>query len=101
MDQKTRYEKVAAEEKNPQSLQQRAASCMAQSDSTGSKAIQFLNKYLSLYQNDNEAWKYLKNLYLRQLNYEQAKFCLEELILISPNDYLLQLQYAETLAAIG
>ena len=65
------------------------------------KAIKLLCSYLELYCNDREAWKQLSQLYMNQHNYTLAKFCIEELILLAGEDYLLHLQYGEMLYNIG
>jgi len=77
-------------------------------------AIMKLNEYLSLYANDMYAWKELMNLYLKQHNYELAKFACEELLLLPTQakdatgevssggeDYLLHMLYAEICYNIG
>jgi len=64
-------------------------------------AIKALNEYLELYSNDKEAWKQLLNLYLTQHNYELAKFVCEEIILITGEDYLYLMMYAEILYNTG
>jgi len=95
------YKKLLDSSDEKTSLLKHQIAVLAQAEQTSSKAITHLNKYLGVYQNDKDAWIFLKNVHLRQMNYEQAKFCLEELLLITPNDYLLHLQYAEVLSAMG
>jgi len=100
-DRVANYKKLVDTSDEKPSLLKRQIAILSQAEPNGSKAITSLNKYLGVYQNDKDAWVFLKNLHLRQMNYEQAKFCLEELLLITPNDYLLHLQYAEVLSAMG
>jgi len=100
-DRVANYKKLIDSSDEKPSLLKRQIAILSQAEPTGTKAITSLNKYLGVYQNDKDAWIFLKNLHLRQMNYEQAKFCLEELLLIIPNDYLLHLQYAEVLSAMG
>jgi len=95
------YKKLIDSSDDKPSMLKRQIAILSQAEPTCSKAITSLNKYLGVYQNDKDAWIFLKNLHIRQMNYEQAKFCLEELLLIIPNDYLLHLQYAEVLSAMG
>lgn len=96
-----KYKKLSESDENKTSLLKRQIAALSQAEPGGSKVMDTLNKYLGIYQNDKDAWCFMKNLYLRQMNYELAKFCLEELLLISPSDYLLHLQYAEVLTAMG
>ncbi|CAG8437144.1 10659_t:CDS:2 [Ambispora gerdemannii] len=62
-----------------------------------SEAIEALSKYLDVYCNDTEAWLELSALYLEQHLYQQARFCLEEVILLQPQNHLSHLKYAEIL----
>jgi len=101
MDWSMKYKKLSDSDESKTSLLKRQIAALSQAEPGGSKVMDTLNKYLGVYQNDKETWCFMKNVYLRQMNYEQAKFCLEELLLISPSDYLLHLQYAEVLSAIG
>jgi len=100
-DEIKKYKKLANTSDEKPSLLKHQISILSQTEPTASKAITSLNKYLGVYQNDKDSWCFLKNLHLRQMNWDQAKFCLEELLLITPNDYLLSLQYAEVLVALG
>ncbi|CAG8442746.1 6541_t:CDS:2 [Ambispora leptoticha] len=61
------------------------------------EAIENLTKYLDVYCNDTEAWLELSALYLDQHLYLQARFCLEEVILLQPQNHLSHLKYAEIL----
>lgn len=101
LDEIKKYKKLADTSDEKSSLLKHQIAILSQTDLTASKAITSLNKYLGVYQNDTDSWCFLKNLHLRQMNWDQAKFCLEELLLITPNDYLLSLQYAEVLFAMG
>ena len=64
-------------------------------------AIKALCVYLKMYGSDREAWKQLLALYADIHCYDLAKFCIEELITINHNDYLLYQLYAETLYNMG
>merc|ERR1712228_526872 len=64
-------------------------------------AIKNLCSYLSLYGSDRDAWKQLLILYSDIHCYDLAKFCVEELITIQHDNYLLFQLYAEQLYNIG
>lgn len=65
------------------------------------KTILALNDYLNFSVLDKEAWVELSNLYLEDQLFSQAAHCMEELILIEPNNHLYHLKYAEILHTIG
>jgi len=50
---------------------------------------------------DQEAWQQLAELCLQQRQYRQAAFCLEELILASPLNYMYSEKYAEVREGLG
>ena len=47
-----------------------------------------LVSYLETYKCDHESWLELAEIYLSEYEYEKAAYCYEELILISPSNYL-------------
>ena len=49
--------------------------------------IDLWNQYLEVYMNDPDAYNELSEVYLMVNEYDKAAFCLEELLLYSPNDY--------------
>ena len=49
--------------------------------------IDLWNEYLEVYMNDPFAYNELSEVYLMVNEYDKAAFCLEELLLYSPNDY--------------
>ncbi|CAG8463467.1 127_t:CDS:2 [Racocetra persica] len=61
------------------------------------QAMEALTKYLDDFYNDTEGWLELSDLYLRFHSYQQAAFCLEELILLQPQNHFYHLKYAEIL----
>jgi tetratricopeptide (TPR) repeat protein len=65
------------------------------------KALEVLVDHVDTFMNDTEAYMLLFELYLQKGWYEQAKFCLEELILLRPRDHLYLLKYGELLFAMG
>eukprot|EP00823_Brevimastigomonas_motovehiculus_P007069 TRINITY_DN6078_c0_g1_i1.p1 TRINITY_DN6078_c0_g1~~TRINITY_DN6078_c0_g1_i1.p1 ORF type:complete len:290 (-),score=60.58 TRINITY_DN6078_c0_g1_i1:99-968(-) len=64
-------------------------------------AVDELNKYLDVCSSDFEAWEELTQYYISQEKYELARYCLEELLLFFPQNYLYHLQYAELLYTSG
>ncbi|CAI2180291.1 5517_t:CDS:2 [Funneliformis geosporum] len=61
------------------------------------QAIDALTRHLDTVYNDAEAWLELSALYLNYHLYQQAGFCLEELILLQPQNHFYHLKYAEVL----
>ena len=66
-----------------------------------SKAIIELNNYLDIFSNDENAWQELALIYSDDFKFDNAKFCIEELLTISPENYVYHLQYADLLYAIN
>ncbi|KAJ2003331.1 tetratricopeptide repeat domain-containing protein [Coemansia thaxteri] len=64
-------------------------------------ATQELVTYLDTHSNDFEAWLELSHLYLLQHLYQQAAFCLEEVILQQPANHYFHLLYAEIQYTMG
>ncbi|KAJ5072117.1 tetratricopeptide repeat protein [Anaeramoeba ignava] len=64
-------------------------------------AIKKLNQYLEVYMLDIEAWEELCELYLQTESYSKARFCLEELILLNPNESKYYDKCARVLYTIG
>ncbi|KAF9916116.1 ER membrane complex subunit 2 [Lobosporangium transversale] len=62
-----------------------------------SDAISALVKYLDINYTDFEGWLQLADLYLEQLMYSQAAFCMEEVIMLQPQNHIFHLKYAEIL----
>ena len=50
---------------------------------------------------DIESWNELADLYISEHSYEKAAFCLEELILANPHNYLNHQRYAEVCYSQG
>ncbi|KAL9653378.1 hypothetical protein ABK040_002014 [Willaertia magna] len=65
------------------------------------KAIQTLNQYLQIYQNDSDAYEELFDLYLILSEYKSALFCIEELILQNPKNYIYHLKCADVHYTLG
>ncbi|KAF9987910.1 ER membrane complex subunit 2 [Modicella reniformis] len=62
-------------------------------------AIGALVKYLDINYTDFEGWLHLADLYLEELMYSQAAFCMEEVIMLQPQNHIFHLKYAEILYA--
>ncbi|KAF9582282.1 ER membrane complex subunit 2, partial [Lunasporangiospora selenospora] len=62
-----------------------------------SEAIGALVKYLDINYTDFEGWLQLADLYLDELMYPQASFCMEEAIMLQPQNHIFHLKYAEIL----
>ncbi|KAF9290745.1 ER membrane complex subunit 2 [Mortierella alpina] len=62
-----------------------------------SEAIGALVKYLDINYTDFEGWLQLANLYLDELMYAQAAFCMEEVLMLQPQNHIFHLKYAEIL----
>ena len=65
------------------------------------EAVKELNEYLKKFMSDTEAWMELSELYISQLEYKKAKYCMEELILSNPHNHLYHQRYAEILYTMG
>lgn len=59
------------------------------------EAIAKLNDYLKEFMTDFEAWMEQCDLYIAEMDYAKASFCMEELILSNPHNHLYHLKYAE------
>ncbi|XP_064597638.1 ER membrane protein complex subunit 2-like [Liolophura sinensis] len=59
------------------------------------EAIKKLNEYLEEFVADFDAWLELCDMYTQEQDYEKAAFCVEELIMSSPNNHLYQQRYAD------
>jgi len=64
-------------------------------------AILELNKYTKVFPADVDAHQELATLYISIGKFEMAKFCLEELLMFSPENYLYHLQYAEVVFSLS
>ncbi|XP_074656469.1 ER membrane protein complex subunit 2-B-like [Tubulanus polymorphus] len=58
-------------------------------------AISKLNKYLEQFMADYEAWMELCDLYLLEMDYSKAAFCMEEVLMSNPHNHLYHQRYAE------
>ncbi len=60
-----------------------------------------LNRYLETNQQDTEAWLELSDIYLAKQNYSKAMFCYEEILATQPQNYMVNIRYAEILYSVG
>lgn len=58
-------------------------------------AIKQLSVYLQTFAADQDAWMELADLYIEQMDYNKAGFCVEELILTNSFNHLYHQRYAE------
>ena len=65
------------------------------------EAIKSLNEYLLLFPTDVEAWREMADIYLDLQQVDQAKFALEEVVMLSPINYVSHLKLAEALYTLG
>lgn len=65
------------------------------------KYIDLCNEYLKNYMDDVEIWQELAEVYIQTVNYSKAIFCLEEVILHSPNDYLTYIKIGDLLNSLN
>lgn len=59
------------------------------------EAIKELTEYLKFFMADIEGWQELSELYINELDFGKAAFCIEELILHNPHNHLLHQRYAD------
>mmetsp|Transcript_40376 Transcript_40376/g.39923 ORF Transcript_40376/g.39923 Transcript_40376/m.39923 type:complete len:137 (+) Transcript_40376:371-781(+) len=50
---------------------------------------------------DTQIWFELSDIYLAHMNYKQAAYCFEEILVQKPTNYLYNLKYGEILYSIG
>jgi len=94
------YDKLIAEDGTNTAAWKRKIASL-RSEGNVSAAIKCLNKYLETFSADHYAWEQLLDLYMSQERFELAKFCIEELILLFPENHVYHTLYAETLHTLG
>ena len=70
-------------------------SVSSNSEDINSLINNYYNEYLTVFPDDAEVWGDLADIYLSNLNYNKAIFCLEEILLHYPNDYLVYIKIAD------
>jgi tetratricopeptide (TPR) repeat protein len=94
------YDRILKDDATNQAAWKRKI-CVAREQGDTEKAIELLNKYLKLSSSEESSWLELADLYLSLSKLELAKFCLEELLLLNPDNYLYHLKYAEVVYTLG
>lgn len=61
------------------------------------EAVAMLNDLLQISPTDAEAWAELADLYFEQSLYDQAIFCLEEVLLVMPNAWNIHARLGEVI----
>jgi tetratricopeptide (TPR) repeat protein len=70
-------------------------------DTKRTEAIDMLVKYLDTFSDDQEGWLELTGLYLDERCYNQAVFCMEELIMLDSTNQLYQIRLGDILYTRG
>jgi ER membrane protein complex subunit 2 len=65
------------------------------------EGIKLLCMHVDTYMQDIEAWTALCRLYIEELMFMQASFCMEEIMLLRPGNHLYMLRYADLQASMG
>ena len=90
------YEEVLKEDATVFSVRKRRAALL-RSMGKIADAITALTNLLDSTPTDAEAWSELGDLYLTQGLYDQATFCLEEVLLVTPNAWNMHVKLGEVL----
>lgn len=93
------YEEILEADECNMGIRKRLIALLKETGDTNG-AVNELNKYLKVFSSDHQAWQELADLYLHLSQYELAKFCMEELLLLQPDNYLNHLQYAELMYTV-
>jgi ER membrane protein complex subunit 2 len=65
------------------------------------KLIEMWNEYLKIYMDDHEAWYELSDIYLLASNYTKAVYCLEEVLLHQPNNFMIYIKLGDILSSLN
>lgn len=63
--------------------------------------VEYLNDYLKIYMDDVDIWFELSDIYLLTSNYNKAIFCLEEVLLHHPNNYMIYTKIGDILSSFN
>lgn len=91
-----RYEELLREDPTLFAVQKRRAALLRSMGKT-SEAVAALTELLDASPTDAEGWAELADVYLTQGLYEQAVFCLEEVLLVTPNAWNIHARLGEVL----
>jgi Tfp pilus assembly protein PilF len=64
-------------------------------------AISQMNEYLTIFPTDVDAWRELGDMYLEVQNVESAKFAFEEVLMLSPINYVSHTILADCCYTLG
>jgi len=95
-------EYAAIQEEDPSNifaLKRQVAICRARR--RPNEAARKLVDYLQTFCSDHEAWLMLHDLYLGNAQYKRASFCIEELVLINPMNYIYHLRAGDLMYTMG
>lgn len=90
------YDEILAEDPTLFALRKRRAALL-KSVGKGADAIRDIVSLLDSSPTDAEAWMELAEMYVAMGNWEQAVFCLEEVVLVMPNAWNVQARFGEVL----
>jgi tetratricopeptide (TPR) repeat protein len=65
------------------------------------QAIDELNKYLEIFQDDIEVWEELSDIYLSIQQFAKAAYCYEEVLVKSSENFWVVLKYGEIVYSAG
>ncbi|XP_046573197.1 ER membrane protein complex subunit 2-like [Haliotis rubra] len=88
------YQKIIEQDSTNMFARKRQVAILKAQQKT-TEAIEKLNEYLKKFMTDYEAWMELCDLYLEEHDYNNAAFCVEELIMSNPHNHLFHQKYAE------
>eukprot|EP00310_Coccolithus_braarudii_P019050 CAMPEP_0183338942 /NCGR_PEP_ID=MMETSP0164_2-20130417/6054_1 /TAXON_ID=221442 /ORGANISM="Coccolithus pelagicus ssp braarudi, Strain PLY182g" /LENGTH=323 /DNA_ID=CAMNT_0025508869 /DNA_START=55 /DNA_END=1026 /DNA_ORIENTATION=- len=94
------YDEIMKEDPNNLFAMKRQVACL-RARNKPSEAAKKLVEHLNVVCADADAWVQLADLYLQQQQHRKAAFCMEELILINPMNYMYHIRYGEILFTIG
>jgi tetratricopeptide (TPR) repeat protein len=94
------YDRILKDDATHQAAWKRKI-CLAKEKGDTVHAIGLLNKFVKLSSADEHAWLELADLYLSLGRFELAKFSIEELLLLCPDNHLYHLKYAEISYTLG
>jgi len=94
------YDEILEEDPhNLQAIRRQVAIC--RSRGRYGEAAKRLIDYLQTFCSDTEGWLMLTDLYLLAQQYKRAAFCMEELILINPMNYIYHIRAGEICYTLG
>ena len=88
-----KYEELIKEDPTNAAIRKRKIAILKNKNRDG--AIKQLTIYLQTFAADQDAWMELADLYIEQMDYNKAGFCIEELILANTFNHLYYQRYAE------